>query len=314
MDPRKDFKKLEEESIDTKNPVDSFGQKDRINGDDESDTFPPYSYEPTDIQEKSFWVFRWLKKPSVKNSIVVLILIFLNVLYLISNKGCPYMDQEPKVCVAYLRKIYPVWLVETAIIAACWVFILVLAIHKAISRCWIIVCIINAIWIWNYRSGTEWQDHGGLNRFSFTILSIIMLSVYSTVRWFTKLYRWSIVAFVSAFLLVFAVFIVFYETQVVGSCGNWDEGLAGHKIDNDGNQCKIPIPSVWELGIRSRWLDFSTFTPTCDKTKTFSKFWLLIRVFINQLLYLDFSFFECPRKLTSQIFSNFKIACSSERS
>ena len=44
MDPRKDFKKLEEESIDTKNPVDSFGQKDRINGDDESDTFPPYSY------------------------------------------------------------------------------------------------------------------------------------------------------------------------------------------------------------------------------------------------------------------------------
>ena len=117
----------------------------------------------------------------------------------------------------------------------------------------------------------EFADHGGLNRFTFFAASLIIFFVYGVIMSFVKLYKCNRVLFLAAFSSLLFSFWLFYSRRIVGSCGNWEEGLAGHSIDNTGNQCKVPIPTMCELGIRDNWLDFSKFSPQCVNTKTFLK-------------------------------------------
>lgn len=53
--------------------------------------------------------------------------------------------------------------------------------------------------------------------------------------------------------------------------------MGGHELSNEGNQCKVPIPTYCELGIRNNWFDFSKYTDECSKTHTF-----LNRKMLNQ--------------------------------
>jgi hypothetical protein len=147
----------------------------------------------------------------------------------------------------------------------------ILTIHKVFSRIWIPCCFLNAIFIFFYKSGMEFADHGGLNRFTFFAASLIIFFVYGVIMSFVKLYKCNRVLFLAAFSSLLFSFWLFYSRRIVGSCGNWEEGLAGHSIDNTGNQCKVPIPTMCELGIRDNWLDFSKFSPQCVNTKTFLK-------------------------------------------
>lgn len=63
-----------------------------------------------------------------------------------------------------------------------------------------------------------------------------------------------------------------YLFRVKGTCGDWTGGLADHSIENDGGSCKIPQPSICELGVRDGLLDFTRFVKSCpDKSMVFMK-------------------------------------------
>lgn len=62
---------------------------------------------------------------------------------------------------------------------------------------------------------------------------------------------------------------MFYVFKIKNSCGDWARGLGNHRMINNDNQCKIPIPTYCELDTRSGWLDFARFCSKCaDKPMT----------------------------------------------
>lgn len=201
-------------------------------------------------------------KAITRNIIAGSMFVALNVLYIISNGSCPYSYEDPNVCIGYFRKMYPIWLLETIIVGVIWTLIAILTIHKVFSRLCIPCCFLNAVFIFFYKSGLEMKDHGGLNRFTFIMTILVLFFVYGMVRSFIKLWKLSKLLFIAAISGIIFSFWLFYSKRIRGSCGVWEEGLGGHRIDNSGGQCKVPIPTMCELGIRNNWLDFSRYTPT----------------------------------------------------
>lgn len=53
--------------------------------------------------------------------------------------------------------------------------------------------------------------------------------------------------------------------RVRNSCEGWEVGLKNYRLLNNKNQCKIPIPTYCELGIRNNWFDFNYFATKCNK-------------------------------------------------
>ena len=53
--------------------------------------------------------------------------------------------------------------------------------------------------------------------------------------------------------------------RVRGSCKGWKNGLGNHQLINDGAHWNVPVPTLWELGIRNNWFDFVKFTSQCNK-------------------------------------------------
>jgi hypothetical protein len=268
MEPKKNFVKLEDESTEEKYTDHLRHQGINPNedeGDDFSSDSPPLEDLPEDENQSLCTNKKGVKR---RNLIALLMLLLMNFLYYISNGVCPYSLEDRITCTNYFRKMYPVWLLETIIVGLLWVLILILSIHRVFHRLWIPICLSNAVFIFFYKSGMEWKDHGGLNRFTFCCTIFILMNAYLFAMMFIKLWKKNIWLFVVAILgLLFSIFL-FYLIQIKGSWNKWEEGLAGHKIDNSGAQCKVPFPTLWELSIRNEWLDFSKFTNTWENTKT----------------------------------------------
>ena len=60
---------------------------------------------------------------------------------------------------------------------------------------------------------------------------------------------------------------LFYHYRIAKSWDRWEYGLAGHKIINDDNYCKVPLPTIWGLATRSGFLNLAPFTPYWKNTK-----------------------------------------------
>lgn len=186
----------------------------------------------------------WYKrKELILNAIAVLVWITLNILYLIALGKCPYSYDDPQQCIGFFRKMYPIWLFETIIAGILWTILMMCALKKCISRYWIIVLIVNFFALFFYQSGLEMKNHGGLNRFTLTLTILVISLVLGIMIGLTKLWRYSIIAFVTLFTVLFILFLLFYFLRVKGSCGDWKKGLGEHESINDDKHCKVPIPT-----------------------------------------------------------------------
>lgn len=122
------------------------------------------------------------------NTIVIILLMSYNILYFFSLGTCPYSYEDPNLCIAYFRSMYPVWLGETILSGIFWFFVAILAINGYVSKKWLIVCVVNYFLLFFYQSGTVMRDHGGLNRTVFTMTLTVLFLLYFTGCFFRKLY------------------------------------------------------------------------------------------------------------------------------
>lgn len=159
---------------------------------------------------------------------------------------------------------YPIWLLETIIVGILWSILVILAIHKVFLRIWIPACLLNFVFIFFYKSGMEMKDHGGINRFGFVCTIVVLFTLYAVSMAFRKVWKYS--KFLFGLVILWIVFLIwlFYTFQIKGSCGDWAAGLGGHRLVNSDSQCKVPIPTLCELGTRSNWFDFAKFDSKCE--------------------------------------------------
>jgi hypothetical protein len=217
MEPKKNFVKLEDESTEEKY-TDHLRHQGINPNEDEGDDFSSDSPPLEDLPEDENHSLCTNKKGEKRrNLIALLMLLLMNFLYYISNGVCPYSLEDRITCTNYFRKMYPVWLLETIIVGLLWVLILILSIHRVFHSLWIPICLSNAVFIFFYKSGMEWKDHGGLNRFTFCCTIFILMNAYLFAMMFIKLWKKNIWLFVVAILgLLFSIFL-FYLIQIKGS-------------------------------------------------------------------------------------------------
>jgi len=236
-------------------------EDDPLLGDDEKEK----QGAPNEVKDEA----KARRKAIINNIIAGSLIIALNVLYIMSLGSCPYSYDDPNICIAYFRGMYPVWMGETIIVGLMWTTVTIMVIYNYIPKPWFILLAINLAALFFLKSGMEMQDHGGINRTVLVVTILVLFLVYSSINGLRKLWKFSKIAFIGLFLSIFLATFTFYEVRVRGSCGQWEYGLGGHKIINDESQCHIPIPTLCELGTRNNWFDFSKFTNPCNKKKTF---------------------------------------------
>lgn len=196
-------------------------------------------------------------------------MITYNVLYFVSLGTCPHDYDDPNICIAFFRSMYPVWLGETISCAALWFSVMIMSFYGLADKKWMLICIINYICLFFYQSGTVWEDHGGLNRMIMTIAVTILFLIYSIGNFFRKVYQYSLKVFTMVLIVITIGATIFYIKSIKYSCENWEKGLGGKQIINDENLCHIPIPTYCELGTRDNWIDFTKLTYECDLTRTY---------------------------------------------
>lgn len=131
---------------------------------------------------------------------------------------------------------YPIWLFETILSGFIWSGVVILSIKKIFFPWWIIWCLINFLALFFYKSGMEMQDHGGINRTSFTITICVLFILYSLTKGLTSLWRYSVRLFAGLFVFLFCLLTAFYFIRVRGSCGDWTKGLGDHRLINSESQ------------------------------------------------------------------------------
>ena len=190
-------------------------------------------------------------------------MIVINLLYILSNEACVYNYESPNVCNEYFKKMYAIWVLEDIIVGFLWFFLMIAVIHKVISKVWVLFLAANFVFILFYMTGMEWADHGAINRFVFLCTITVLFAIYGIARAFVKIWKFNRLVFHLVIFGVILCFFTFYEFRIKDSCGDWAKGLGNHRMVNDDNQCKMPIPTYCELDTRSGWLDFARFGSKC---------------------------------------------------
>ena len=190
----------------------------------------------------------------------LILLAFVNGLYLISLGKCPYDYSDPNKCIGYFRKMYAVWLFNVIISGIIWYAAFALAVYRVFPKISIIILFINAMSLFFYKSGMRMEDHGGINRFGFAWTITVLAIFHCIFAIMKKIYQFRKSLFVIVLLLVALFMLAFYILRINNSWDGWTNGLKNHQLINDGKHWHVPIPTFWELGIRNNWFDFNKFT------------------------------------------------------
>jgi len=139
------------------------------------------------------------KKLFFKNIIAFILLISSTGIYYYSLQTCPFSYDDPNDCIAFFRKMYPVMMFCCIIVGAIWLTVTTLSMKKIFSRYWILALIFQFCGLFFYSSGMEMDNHGGINRFAFTMTILVLSIVYSTSIGLKKLWKYSKKLFICLF-------------------------------------------------------------------------------------------------------------------
>lgn len=124
----------------------------------------------------------------------------------------------------------------TIIVGIIWIVVFALSLKRTFSRYWIIGCVVQFFGLFFWSGGMDMDDHGGINRFSFTLTILVLSFCYGSGVGLKKLWKTSKLAFGGLFLSFLGGIVIFYFLRVRNSCDGWEYGLGGHKLLNNRNQ------------------------------------------------------------------------------
>lgn len=115
--------------------------------------------------------------------------------------------------------------------------------------------------------GAGFDYHGFFNIMILTLFFTIFFlieNILMCVRYLALTYKKTALAMLFALLVVFIITWVKLTPTLDRSCGDWDKGFKGSKIDNKNSKCIINKPNICLMTLMNGWFNYSYWTnSTC---------------------------------------------------